>query len=150
MVAPISISCQDNRQKRLRLRVWLALIAWAISRGRGRFFVGFTLLEIVIMAIVGVVNGALGTPNGTLGPLFMTFSGAYGFLAFAAICGGFYVSSPLCGYIICEPGAAALAETMNVVAQLLWATPTVSRCWQPASCRASCLTWVSPFFGYAK
>jgi energy-coupling factor transport system substrate-specific component len=101
----------------------LGLLAWAINRGRGRFFVGFTLLEIVIMAIIGVVNGVLGTPNAMLGRLFMTFSGAYGFLAFAAICGGFYVSGPLCGYIIRKPGAATLAETMNGVAQVLSGNP---------------------------
>jgi energy-coupling factor transport system substrate-specific component len=101
----------------------LVLLAWAINRGRGRFFVGFTLLEIVIMAIIGVVNGVLGTPNAMLGRLFMTFSGAYGFLAFAAICGGFYISGPLCGYIIRKPGAATLAETMNGVAQVLSGNP---------------------------
>ena len=33
----------------------------------------------------------------------MTFSGSYGFLAFAAICGGFYIAGPLCGYIIRKP-----------------------------------------------
>jgi energy-coupling factor transport system substrate-specific component len=55
--------------------------------------------------------------------LFMTFSGAYGFLAFAAICGGFYISGPLCGYIIRKPGAATLAETMNGVAQVLSGNP---------------------------
>lgn len=101
----------------------LAALAWAINRGRKRLFVGFTLLEIVIMAIIGVVNGVLGTPNAMLGRLFMTFSGAYGFLAFAAICGGFYVSGPLCGYIIRKPGAATLAETMNGVAQVLSGNP---------------------------
>lgn len=101
----------------------LAALAWAINRGRNHFFVGFTLLEIVIMAIIGVVNGVLGTPNAMLGRLFMTFSGAYGFLAFAAICGGFYVSGPLCGYIIRKPGAATLAETMNGIAQVLSGNP---------------------------
>jgi len=58
-----------------------------------------------------------------LGRLFMTFSGAYGFLAFAAICGGFYISGPLAGYIIRKPGAATIAETMNGVAQLLSGNP---------------------------
>lgn len=101
----------------------LALIAWAINRRNGRFAAGFTLLEIVIMAIIGVVNGVLGTPNAMVGRLFMTFSGAYGFLAFAAICGGFYLSGPLAGYIIRKPGAATLAETMNGVAQVLSGNP---------------------------
>ena len=53
----------------------------------------------------------------------MTFSGSYGFLAFAAICGGFYVAGPLCGYIIRKPGAATIAETMNGVAQVLSGNP---------------------------
>ncbi len=103
--------------------VVLAGIAYAINRGNGRFVVGFTLMEIVIMAVIGVINGVLGTPNAMLGRLFMTFSGSYGFLAFAAICGGFYIAGPLCGYIIRKPGAATLAETMNGVAQVLSGNP---------------------------
>ena len=103
--------------------VTLAAIAYFINRGNGKFFVSFTLMEIVIMAVIGVINGVLGTPNAMLGRLFMTFSGAYGFLAFAAICGGFYISGPLCGYIIRKPGAATLAETMNGVAQVLSGNP---------------------------
>jgi energy-coupling factor transport system permease protein len=104
--------------------VALALVAYFINRDAGgKIFVAFTLLEIVIMAIIGVINGVLGTPNAMLGRLFMTFSGSYGFLAFAAICGGFYVSGPLCGYIIRKPGAATIAETMNGVAQVLSGNP---------------------------
>ena len=106
------------------LAVALAGIAFYVNRGQGgKTFVAFTLMEIVIMAIIGVINGVLGTPNAMLGRLFMTFSGGYGFLAFAAICGGFYVSGPLCGYIIRKPGAATLAETMNGVAQVLSGNP---------------------------
>ena len=101
----------------------LAAIAYIMNRTSGKFFVAFTLMEIVIMAIIGVINGVLGTPNAMLGRLFMTFSGSYGFLAFAAICGGFYISGPLCGYIIRKPGAATLAETMNGVAQVLSGNP---------------------------
>jgi energy-coupling factor transport system permease protein len=101
----------------------LAAIAYLMNRTSGKFFVGFTLIEIVIMAVIGVINGVLGTPNAMLGRLFMTFSGSYGFLAFAAICGGFYISGPLCGYIIRKPGAATLAETMNGVAQVLSGNP---------------------------
>src|SRR5882724_10693123 len=101
----------------------LAAIAYFRNRNVGKIIVAFTLMEIVIMAIIGVLNGVLGTPNAMLGRLFMTFSGAYGFLAFAAICGGFYISGPLCGYIIRKPGAATLAETMNGVAQVLSGNP---------------------------
>jgi energy-coupling factor transport system substrate-specific component len=101
----------------------LAAIAYMMNRTNGKFFVAFTLMEIVIMAIIGVINGVLGTPNAMLGRLFMTFSGSYGFLAFAAVCGGFYISGPLCGYIIRKPGAATIAETMNGVAQVLSGNP---------------------------
>jgi energy-coupling factor transport system substrate-specific component len=101
----------------------LAAIAYMMNRTSGKFFVAFTLMEIVIMAIIGVINGVLGTPNAMLGRLFMTFSGSYGFLAFAAVCGGFYISGPLCGYIIRKPGAATIAETMNGVAQVLSGNP---------------------------
>src|ERR1700710_2039769 len=107
----------------LVIGVVLALIAYLRNRNLGNLVAGFTLMEIVIMAIIGVINGVLGTPNAMLGRLFMTFSGSYGFLAFAAICGGFYISGPLSGYIIRKPGAATLAETMNGVAQVLSRNP---------------------------
>ena len=55
----------------------LAAIAYSMNRTSGKFFVAFTLMEIVIMAIIGVINGVLGTPNAMLGRLFMTFSGSY-------------------------------------------------------------------------
>jgi energy-coupling factor transport system permease protein len=106
------------------IAIAIAAILYLANREPGRaFFVGFTLIEIVIMAIIGAINGVLGTPNAMMGRLFMTFSGSYGFLAFAAICGGFYVAGPLCGYIIRKPGAATIAETMNGVAQLLSGNP---------------------------
>src|SRR6266446_7648769 len=102
----------------------LALIAYFRNRNNiGGIIIGFSLMEIVIMAIIGVINGVLGTPNAMAGRFFMTFSGGYGFLAFAAICGGFYIAGPLCGYIIRKPGAATIAETMNGVAQVLSGNP---------------------------
>lgn len=102
----------------------LALIAYLRNRNNiGGIIIGFTLMEIVIMAVIGVINGVLGTPNAMLGRLFMTFSGSYGFLAFAAICGFFYISGPLAAYIIRKPGAATIAETMNGVAQVLSGNP---------------------------
>ena len=46
----------------------LAGIAYFINRDQaGKIFVAFTLIEIVIMAIIGVINGVLGTPNAMLG-----------------------------------------------------------------------------------
>jgi energy-coupling factor transport system permease protein len=107
----------------LVIGVVLALIAYMRNRNLGTLVAGFTLMEIVIMAIIGIINGVLGTPNAMLGRLFMTFSGSYGFLAFSAICGGFYLSGPLCAYIIRKPGAATPAETMNGVAQVLSGNP---------------------------
>jgi len=102
----------------------LALIAYFRNRNNiGGIIIGFTLMEIVIMAVIGVINGVLGTRTPMLGRLFMTFSGSYGFLAFAAICGFFYISGPLAAYIIRKPGAATIAETMNGVAQVLSGNP---------------------------
>src|SRR5712692_9884520 len=101
----------------------LAAIAYFRNRNVGKIIVAFSLMEIVIMAVIGVINGVLGTPNAMLGRLFMTFSGSYGFLAFAAICGFFYISGPLAAYIIRKPGAATIAETMNGVAQVLSGNP---------------------------
>src|SRR5260370_11470423 len=96
------------------IAVALAAIAYFVNRGQGgKTFVAFTLLEIVIMAIIGVINGVLGTPNAMAGRFFMTFSGSYGFLAFAAICGGFYVAGPLCGYIIPKPPPPTIPQTMT-------------------------------------
>src|ERR1700680_1264849 len=83
----------------------LALIAYLRNRNNvGGIIIGFSLMEIVIMAVIGVINGVLGTPNAMLGRLFMTFSGSYGFLAFAAICGGFHIFGPACGDITRQRG----------------------------------------------
>ena len=102
----------------------LAGIAYFINRDQaGKIFVGFTLMEIVIMAIIGVINGVLGTPNAMLGRLFMTFSGSYGFLAFAADLRRLLHFRAARGYIIRKPGAATIAETMNGVAQVLSGNP---------------------------
>ena len=48
----------------LAVGIALAAIAYFMNRDKGgKIFVGFTLMEIVIMAIIGVINGVLGTPN---------------------------------------------------------------------------------------
>lgn len=106
------------------------LVAGAILVGIARLinrdmksFAKFTLMEIVIMAILGVLNGVLGTPNAMFGRFLMTFTGSYGFLAFSAITGFFYIAGPLAGYIIRKPGAATIAETINGVAQVLSGNP---------------------------
>src|SRR5260370_16632544 len=96
------------------IAVALAAIAYFVNRGQGgKTFVAFTLLEIVIMAIIGVINGVLGTPNAMAGRFFMTFSGSYGFLAFAPISGGSSIAGPLCAYIIPKPRPAPLAQTIT-------------------------------------
>ena len=46
----------------------LALIAYLRNRNNvGGIIIGFSLMEIVIMAVIGVINGVLGTPNAMLG-----------------------------------------------------------------------------------
>lgn len=112
------------------LLVYLAVLATAailvaIARwiNRDMSFTKLTLMEIVIMAVLGVLNGVLGTPNAMFGRFLMTFTGLYGFLAFAAITGFFYIAGPLAGYIVRKPGAATLAETINGVAQVLSGNP---------------------------
>jgi energy-coupling factor transport system substrate-specific component len=83
----------------------------------------FTLMEIVIIAVIGVVNGVLGTPNAIIGRFLMTFGGQYGFLLSGIISGGFYLSACLAGYIVRKPGAATMSETFNGIAQLLSGNP---------------------------
>jgi energy-coupling factor transport system permease protein len=104
-----------------------AALWWSYQRNKGKggrnLPVGFTLMEIVVIAVVGVVNGVLGTPNAIAGRFLMTFSGTYGFLLFSLIAGGFYVSAVLAGYIVRKPGAAMLAEVFNGIAQLLSGNP---------------------------
>jgi energy-coupling factor transport system substrate-specific component len=105
----------------------LLLLWWSYRRNQTRGGLGvptgFTLLEIVIIAVVGVVNGILGTPNAVVGRFLQTFSGTYGFLLFSMIAGGFYVSACLAGYIVRKPGAAMLSEVFNGIAQLLTGNP---------------------------
>src|SRR3977135_3760427 len=86
----------------------LAAITYFMNRTSGKFFVAFTLMEIVIMALMGLIDRGFGPPTPLPGGLFLPFSGGYGFLAFAAICGGFYIPGPLCGYTIRKPGAATI------------------------------------------
>ncbi len=52
----------------------LAALAWAVNRGKGPLLTSFILLEVVVMAIIGVGKGVLGKLNAMLGRLFMTFS----------------------------------------------------------------------------
>jgi energy-coupling factor transport system permease protein len=103
----------------------LGAVRWSYQRATGAQFKAspFTLLEIVIIAVIGVINGVLGTPNAIAGRFLMTFSGTYGFLLFSLIAGGFYVSACLAGYIVRKPGAATLSEVFNGIAQLLSGNP---------------------------
>src|SRR5258707_13761869 len=83
------------------IAIALAAIAYFVNQGQGgKTFVAFTLLEIVIMAIIGVVNGVLGTPNAMAGRFFLTFSGSYEFLPFLANSGAFYIACQLCVSIV--------------------------------------------------
>jgi energy-coupling factor transport system substrate-specific component len=101
------------------------LICYRLNRGKGgqNKPSPFTLMEIVNIAVIGVVNGVLGTPNAILGRFLMTFGGPYGFLLSGIISGGFYLSACLAGYIVRKPGAATMSETFNGIAQLLSGNP---------------------------
>jgi len=69
------------------------------------------LMEIVIMAVIGVINGVLGTPNAMLGSLFMTFSGSYVLPRLPPPSAAASTSPPRsAAYIIRKPGAATLVR----------------------------------------
>jgi energy-coupling factor transport system permease protein len=87
------------------------------------FFKGFTTMEIVLMAIVGVVFGIGGTPMVFVGRFFMTAMGELGWMGFAAILGWFYLAGVIGGYVVRKPGAATLSEVISGVAQILSGNP---------------------------
>lgn len=87
------------------------------------FFKSFTVSEIVIMAVIGIVFGVGGTPMVFVGRFFMTALGAYGWMGFAAILGWFYLAGVLSGYIVRKPGAAIIGEVISGVAQVLSGNP---------------------------
>ncbi|MCL4516088.1 MAG: ECF transporter S component [Firmicutes bacterium] len=84
---------------------------------------GFTVSEIVVMAVIGIVFGVGGTPMVFVGRFFMTALGAYGWMGFAAILGWFYLAGVLSGYIVRKPGAAIIGEVISGVAQVLSGNP---------------------------
>lgn len=88
-----------------------------------KFFKGFTTMEIVIMAVIGVVFGIGGTPMVFVGRFFMTALGEMGWMGFAAILGWFYLAGVLGGFIVRKPGAATLTEVISGVAQILSGNP---------------------------
>lgn len=87
------------------------------------FFKSFTVGEIVIMAVIGIVFGVGGTPMVFVGRFFMTALGAYGWMGFALILGWFYLAGVLSGYIVRKPGAAIVGEVISGVAQVLSGNP---------------------------
>jgi len=87
------------------------------------FFKKFTTMEIVIMAIIGVVFGIGGTPMVFVGRFFMTALGEIGWMGFAAILGWFYLAGAMGGFIVRKPGAATLSEVISGVAQILSGNP---------------------------
>ena len=93
------------------------------NKEKESFFKGFTTMEIVIMAVIGVVFGIGGTPMVFVGRFFMTALGEMGWMGFAAILGWFYLAGVLGGYIVRKPGAATLTEVISGVAQILSGNP---------------------------
>lgn len=93
------------------------------EEAKGSFFKGFTTMEIVLMAIIGVVFGIGGTPMVFVGRFFMTAMGELGWMGFAAILGWFYLAGVIGGFIVRKPGAATLSEVISGVAQILSGNP---------------------------
>lgn len=93
------------------------------NEGKTKFWKRFTVGEIVIMAVIGIVFGVGGTPVVFVGRFFMTAMGAWGWMGFAAILGWFYLAGVLSGYIVRKPGAAIIGEVISGVAQVLSGNP---------------------------
>lgn len=91
--------------------------------GKKKFFQAFTVGEIVIMAVIGIVFGVGGTPIVFVGRFFMTALGAWGWMGFAAIMGWFYLAGVLSSYIVRKPGAGIIGEVISGVAQVLSGNP---------------------------
>lgn len=87
------------------------------------FFKSFTTMEIVLMAIIGVVFGIGGTPVVFVGRFFMTAMGELGWMGFAAILGWFYLAGVIGGFVVRKPGASTLTEVISGVAQILSGNP---------------------------
>lgn len=90
---------------------------------RGRFFQSFTVGEIVILAVIGIVFGVGGTPMVFVGRFFMTALGSLGWMGFALILGWFYLAGVLGGYIVRKPGAGIIGEVISGFAQVLSGNP---------------------------
>ncbi len=90
---------------------------------RERFFKGFTTVELVIIAVLGIVLGIGGTPMAVLIRFLNTAGGEFGFVAQATMLGWFYLAGVLGGYIVRKPGAATLCEVISGVGQVLSGNP---------------------------
>ncbi|HEY7523237.1 MAG TPA: ECF transporter S component [Candidatus Limnocylindrales bacterium] len=90
---------------------------------RERFFKGFTTVELVIIAVLGIVLGIGGTPMAVIIRFLNTAGGEFGFVAQATVLGWFYLAGVLGGYIVRKPGAATLCEVISGVGQVLSGNP---------------------------
>jgi energy-coupling factor transport system substrate-specific component len=94
-----------------------------VKAKKERYFKKFTVGELVILAVLGIVFGIGGTPMVFVGRFFMTALGSIGWVGFAAIVGWFYLAGVLGVYINRKPGAGIIAEVISGVAQILSGNP---------------------------
>lgn len=87
----------------------------ATARGTG----GWTTLDIVVVAVIGVVFGLLNSPFGLV---YQSFQAAFGPIG-ANIFGVFNISQVLAMFIVRKPGAAFVNMLINGLVQMLSGNP---------------------------
>lgn len=89
------------------------------TRTTGRSFSGWTTLDIVVVAVIGVVFGLLNSPFGLV---YQSFQAAFGPIG-ANIFGVFNISQVLAMFIVRKPGAALVNMLINGLVQMLSGNP---------------------------
>jgi len=90
-------------------------MATTVSRQRS----GYTTLDIVLIAVIGVVFGILNAPMGTI---YQAFQAAFGPIG-ANIWGVFDIGQVLAMFIVRKPGAAFINMLINGLVQMLSGNP---------------------------
>jgi energy-coupling factor transport system substrate-specific component len=80
---------------------------------------GYTTLDIVVIAVIGVVFGILNSPMGTI---YQAFQAAFGPIG-SNIWGVFDISQVLAMFIVRKPGAAFINMMINGLVQMLSGNP---------------------------